>query len=250
MIERESIDGVAVMRLAHGKVNALDLELLHAITEAFTTVDSDEHRAVVLTGAGRALCAGVDLWRIIEGGPEYVRAFLPALNDAFLALFTVGKPVVAAVNGHAIAGGAILTSACDHRVMAAGTARIGVTELHVGVPFPVTALEILSYALGEQRAREAVISAATYQPHEARGFVDELVPAAEVVDRAIAVARGLAEQVPADTYRLTKAQLHASTMERIERLRPAYDGPTERLWIDRVNDGWLRGYMQRVVRSG
>jgi len=74
--------------------------------------------------------------------------------------------VVAAVNGHAIAGGCILVSACDHRVMNAERGRIGVTELLVGVPFPVTALEILRFAAGTHRLQELIYNGRTYPATE------------------------------------------------------------------------------------
>jgi enoyl-CoA hydratase len=65
MIERADLDGVAVLRLAHGKANALDVELLRELTGAFTELAGSGHPAVVLTGAGRSFSAGVDLWRVI-----------------------------------------------------------------------------------------------------------------------------------------------------------------------------------------
>jgi enoyl-CoA hydratase/carnithine racemase len=84
----------ARLRLQHGKVNALDLELLHAITAALHEVD--ERAAVVITGTGTAFCAGVDLRRVVAGGPPYAREFLPALTAAFLAVFDHPGPVLAA----------------------------------------------------------------------------------------------------------------------------------------------------------
>jgi enoyl-CoA hydratase len=249
MIDREDVDGVAVVRLAHGKVNALDLELLGAITQTFTALDSGPERAVVLTGSGRAFSAGVDLWRILEGGPDYVRAFLPALSEAFLAVFTVGKPVIAAIGGHAIAGGAILAAATDRRIMADGDARIGVTELHVGVPFPPSALEILAFALGEHRARAAVMSAGTHPPGEALewGYVDAVVAPDALTAAAVETALDLSARVPADTYRLTKAQLRQSVQARISSLRPAFDPFVTELWLRRVADGWLHRYMYQAT---
>jgi enoyl-CoA hydratase len=249
MIDRENVDGVAVVRLNHGKVNALDVELLQAITDTFTALDGSPEKAVVVTGAGRAFSAGVDLWRIIEGGPDYVDAFLPALSDAFLAVFGVGKPIVAAVNGHAIAGGAVLACACDRRLMADTGGRIGVTELDVGVPFPSAALEILAFAMGERPARDAIVAADTHSAREAveRGYVDELVAADALVDTAVGVAAGLADRIPADTYRLTKAQFQRRTRDRLETLRPAYDPEVRALWIRRVEDGSLRRYMEQVT---
>jgi len=236
-IHVEDQDGVAVVRLAHGKVNALDLELLHAITETFDELDRGGAAAVVLTGDGRAFSAGVDLWRILDGGAEYGREFLSALDAAFLAVFGIGKPAVAAINGHAIAGGAILAAACDQRVMSAGT--IGVTELLVGVPFPTTALDILGYAWGGPAARRAVLTGATLRPEEAlaAGHIDQI----GTVSAAIARARALAA-IPADTFRLTKAQLHAGI-----------PGPAEprvaEFWQRAVEDGRIERYMSEVTQK-
>ena len=102
MIEVEVVDGIGNVRLAHGKVNALDLELCQAIAETMRGLDTGDVRAVVLTGTGRAFSAGVDLHRIVAGGTGYVAEYLPALVSAFRAVFDLGKPV-AALNGHAIA---------------------------------------------------------------------------------------------------------------------------------------------------
>lgn len=250
MIDREDIGDVAVVRLAHGKVNALDLDLLTAIVDTFTELDVSPHRAIVLTGTARSFSAGVDLWRIIDGGEEYIEAFLPALSEAFLSVFNVGKPVVAAVNGHAIAGGAVLACCCDHRILADSGGRIGVTELQVGVPFPATALSILDFAMGAQRARGAVLGAGTYAPADAlaSGFGDELVAADDLFDYAVAKAVALSTQIPPDTFRLTKVQMRLSVNESLARHRPVYDPHTAELWIKRVNDGWIRRYLEQVTR--
>ncbi|MGE5831155.1 MAG: enoyl-CoA hydratase/isomerase family protein [Micromonosporaceae bacterium] len=249
MIEREDADGVAIVRLAYGPVNALDLDLLGAITETFRGLDRDGHTAVVFTGAGRAFCAGVDLWRMVEGESSYVERFLPALVDAFDAVFSCGKPVVAALNGHAIAGGCIFAAAADRRIMAAGRGRIGVSELLVGVPFPVAGLEILRHAVGEPGRQDLVLTGATHEPDEAlrRGIVDEVVPADRLPDRALEVARQLAE-IPGDTYRLTKTQLRRDALDRIARRWPAERAEVTELWCARIADGWIRRYMERVTR--
>lgn len=144
MIETADHGGIAVLTLANGPVNALDLEVLTAVPEVLDSVA--DARAVVLTGAGRAFSAGVDLKRIVEGGPGYVERFLPALSSAVLALFGRPEPVVAAVNGHALAGGCVLAAACDVRLMSGGT--IGLTELAAGVPFPTVPLEVMRHAVG------------------------------------------------------------------------------------------------------
>lgn len=247
MIERDDQDGIAVVRLAHGPVNALDLDLVSAITETFTELATSDHRAVVFTGAGRAFSAGVDLWRIVDDGPEYIDRYLAALVDSFEAVFAIRKPVVGALNGHAIAGGCILACGCDYRIMSAG--RIGVPELLVGVPFPMSALEILVNAVGEQRARQLVLTGTTHEAPNALelGLIDEVVPADRLLETALATAQRLAEMTSADTFRITKHLLRLAATERLARHRAAEDPPTLRLWQARAADGTVRDYLERTI---
>src|SRR3954454_2620914 len=108
----EKADQVAVLRIDHGRANALDTELCLELVERLGEVEFSEHRAVVLTGHGGLFCSGVDLRRVQGGGAAYLRRFLPPLSDAFLALFGFPGPTIAAINGPAIAGGAVLAAAC------------------------------------------------------------------------------------------------------------------------------------------
>src|ERR1700728_4888718 len=123
---------VAVLRLDHGKVHALDDVLLGDLVAGLDTVERSDARALVLTAAGRVFSAGVDLQRVLDGGAEYLETMMPALIAAFVRLFSYPLPVVAAVNGPAIAGGCILACAADRRILIEG-GRIGASELLVGV---------------------------------------------------------------------------------------------------------------------
>src|SRR5262249_37292902 len=129
VIEVSEQDDVAVLRMAHGKVNAMSLEFCEALTARFA--ETSTARAVVMTATGRTFSAGVDLVRLLEGGAPYIRKFLPALSTMFAAVFSHPPPVVAAINGHAIAGGCVLACAADRRLMAPAAGRIALTQLLV-----------------------------------------------------------------------------------------------------------------------
>src|SRR3954466_4588638 len=204
MINVEKHDDVAVVRLEHGKVNALDLELLRAISETMRSVAAAD--AVVLTGAGNAFSAGVDLRRIADGGVAYAEEFLPALSEAFLAVFDCPRPVVAAINGHALAGRCVIAAAADVRLMSGGS--IGLTELLVGVQFPTVPLEIARYAFGPSAARLA-LTASAYDVDDALrlGLGAEVPSPDALLPSAVARAAALA-QLHGDVYATTKAQLH------------------------------------------
>ncbi|EOD68686.1 enoyl-CoA hydratase/isomerase family protein [Amycolatopsis vancoresmycina] len=244
-ITLDSHRDVAVLRIDHGRGNTLDTascrELVLRLEEA------EQARAVVLTGTGGIFCAGVDLKRIDEGGAPYVAEFLPLLSDAFLSVFGFPRPVVAALNGHAIAGGAVLAAACDHRVLGAGT--IGVTELLVGVPFPLAALEILRCAYGTTRLPSLTYPGETWGGPEAlaRGLADELAPPEEVLDRAIAVAARLGE-LPAEPFTHTKAQIRQPFHERIAEYRHSDDPQVERMWQSAEALAAVKSYVDRMLR--
>lgn len=227
----ERIGAVAVLTMHHGRANALDPELCKALIDALAELEQSSSRAVVLTGTGPVFCAGADLVQVLDGGTAYLDAFLPALSDALLALFRFPKPVVAAVNGHAIAGGCVLVCACDRRLIALGRARIGVPELLVGVSFPLVGLEILRFGTSGQGLQELIYTGATLEAPDAgrRGLVEEAVPADDLLERAVEIAERLG-QIPAEAFRSTKDQLRQPTLDRIERERPSRDAETASIW--------------------
>ena len=158
MIDIKTNAGIAVLTLTHGKANALDIEFCEAMAEQFMALRQSDAKAVVITGQGKIFSAGVDLKRLSEGGADYIRKFLPALHKLYDAVFYHPKPVVAAINGHAIAGGAVLAACADRRIMARESGRIGVTELLVGVPFPALAFEIVRFAVLPRYLPELTLS--------------------------------------------------------------------------------------------
>jgi enoyl-CoA hydratase len=224
--------------MRHGKANALDTELCQALCDALDDAVADGAAAVVLTGAGTVFSAGVDLKRATAGREGYLAAFLPELRRTFTRVATFELPVVAAVNGHAIAGGFVLFAAADWAVMAEGPGRVGVTELQVGVPFPAVALELLRVRAGDAQARSLALSGDTFGAGEAlaRGLVDEAVPAAELAGRSLAAAQRLAALGPA--FGLTKRQLQRRFSARVHDLA-VLDAEVDEIWqapptLDRI----------------
>lgn len=227
-IEREAHGEVVVLRMAHGPVNALDLELLNDLIAAVAEL-SEPAPPMVLTGSGRSFSAGIDLKRITSEGPEYVGAFLSALSKAFLAVFEYPGPSVAAVNGHAIAGGFVFAAACDHRVAADGGAKVGLSEVRVGVPFPTAAIEIVRHAVGTALASRYALGAELYGVREAHGFIDEIV-SPEVLEHTAAVRARERGQLGAEAYLLAKRQLQRPVWDNIERHAAVEDAVVAQLW--------------------
>ena len=247
MIERETHGAVTVLRLAHGKVNALDLELCEAISRALRDEGARGGRAVVLTGAGRAFSAGVDLRRLADGGADYAGRFLPALDAMFRAVLDLPKPLVAAVNGHAIAGGCILAAGCDHVLLARGPARMGVTELAVGVAFPALPLAMMAARVPPSQLRALVYGAETFGADEclARGLVDELCEPDALLPRALQLAERRA-QVPAGAYALTRRAVAEPIYAAAERQR-AMDLEATRAWGSGETLAAIRGYLASLA---
>ncbi len=245
MIARELLDGILTLRLAHGKANALDLELVDALLAELDT--TDEARAVVLTGTGTIFSAGVDLFRLVDAGPDYVSRFFWKFRDVVRRLFTLPKPVIAAVNGHAVAGGCILALAADSRIMADGKGRFGLPELAVGLPFPSAALEAVRFAVPRRRVQSMVYGAETVLPADAlrEGWVDEVLAPDTLGPRALELARKYAA-IPADTFRITKQCLRAEAAGRMEDCVTA-DAEALAVWQAPEAHARIRAYLARVV---
>jgi enoyl-CoA hydratase len=250
MIDTTMRDAVTVIRMAHGKANALDVELCHELTARLEKEKASPGGAVVLTGTGDIFSAGVDLLRLLNGGAEYLHVFLPAMRTLFETLFFFPKPVVAAVNGHAIAGGCILTCAADRRIMADGMGKIGVNELLVGVPFPVIALEIVRFAAAPQHFQRLAYSGATVSPAEAlrAGFVDEVVEPQELMERARAVAEQMLA-IPAPAFELTKHQLRRPVQEQIRAEGAVLDRSVDEIWAHGDTQEAIRRFIARTFKK-
>src|SRR5947199_10139744 len=190
MLRLERQGPLAILTLDRPPANALDrdffVELCGATLPALAA--SDVH-AVVVTGTGRFFSAGLDLFEILTYRGAEASAFMARFDDGFTGLFALEKPVVAAVNGHAIAGGAVLAAAADFRLAAEGDGRIGLTETQGGVPFPTSALEVVRFSCAGPYLPELLFHGRTYSPGDARmrRLVDEVVPAAELLPRALAL---------------------------------------------------------------
>jgi enoyl-CoA hydratase len=204
-------------------------------------------RALVVTGTGSTFSAGVDLFRLLKEGSAYLQRFLPALERYFLTLLNFPKPAVAAVNGHAIAGGCIAAAACDHRVMAAGQGRIGVAELAVGVPFPILAFEIVSARVERTRFRDLVYTGRVVEPAEALavGFVDEVVQPETLMAHAQEVAERLAS-IPAKTFELTKRTFTAPIMARVQ-ASMELNAAVVTAWESPVVQARIRQYLEKTI---
>jgi len=236
---------VQVLTVSSGRVNALDVELLGELTGRLRELGRSGADALVVTGAGRVFSAGVDLNSVVDGGSGYTDRLVPALSEAFEALFCYPGPTVAAINGAAIAGGCVLACACDRRLISPD-AQIGASEVRVGVPFPVAALEVMRYASG-RHAEEVLLGGRTYRGAEAvaSGLAHRIV-AEDLIDAAVTEASDLGG-IPVDAYRHTKAQLRAPTVARM-REAGGVDGEVRQLWGADQTLQRLAGYVERLRR--
>ncbi len=231
MIEFEDHGPVTVVRMVRGKGNALNIEMIEALLGALDRLEQGPARAGIITGQGHVFGAGVDLPALVEGGPAYVRRFVPLMQRGFERLATFPKPLVAAVNGHAIAGGAIIMLACDQRLLARGSARIGLTEVRVGVVFPAWALELARFATPPEHFPTLICTGRTWDPEEAlaRGLVDELADQEWLLHRAHEVAQELAA-IPAVAFTAAKLAVRRPMIEAAQRQAALNDAALLEHW--------------------
>lgn len=239
---------IATLTLRHGKVNAMDLEFLETLRRQLDGLAKDSNVSVViLTTAGTTFSAGVDLKRLVAERLEYNDSFLPAIRQLFRAAFQFPKPLVGAIRGHALAGGCVLASCCDYRLLSS-QAKIGMPELRVGLPLPPEGVEILRFVAATQHLQRIVTSGRTYLGQDAvnAGLADEVLAVEQVLPRAQGVAIEL-QAVPASVFALSKRQIRRPIVERICRHESNFQEEVARLWRDEeVRDNIRRFIAERL----
>jgi len=218
LIDVERHGRVTVVTLKYPPANAMNIALTEEIGSVFRDLGNDHSvRSIVLTGQGKSFCAGVDLKTVPSFGPADQRRMVHALNRAFHAVYSCPVPVVGAINGHAIAGGLVLALCCDWRIAANTAFLTGLTEVRVGVPYPVSALEVTRQELRPEIVRRMVLFGRnmTAQAGLEAGLFDEMVEPDALSERAMAAADEFSA-LPQAAFAASKRQLRGKACEMME----------------------------------
>ena len=224
-------DGMVLAEVSRPPANALDPALLDEAEAVLRELTAERPRAVVLAGSGGFFSAGVDLKVAPSLPPDDQADMVRRLNRVFAGWYGFPRPVVCAVTGHAIAGGMVMALCADHRV-AADAGKLGVTEVRVGLPYPVAAIEIARAELPPPTFRTWVLGGRLVDPSEAlaAGAVDEVVPAPDVVRRAQDVAAELAA-LPDPGFSRVKEQARGAVLARLREVIDADADPLLAGWV-------------------
>ncbi len=221
---------VLILHIDDGKANALSADLMTSMTDAIMSAEADpEIGAVVVHGRDRRFSGGFDLG-VMYGDDFGAIVELVAQGGALVRqIFGASVPVVAACTGSAVAGGALLLLGCDVRIGADIDATIGLNEVAIKMVPPDWAFTIAEARLSNRHYQRATANARLTSPREAVdvGFLDEVVAADELLERAIAVATELAETLDPGAYAKTVAKVRGGVLatmgEQIASLRAAID---------------------------
>ena len=228
MVQLEYDDGVALVKLNRSVTNALHLPVVDELAETLQGLEHDSNvRSLVLCSSNdRFFSIGFDIPHLFDLTQEDFETFYRAFIRVCHHLYTLPKPTVAAITGHATAGGCILALCCDYRFIADGRKLMGLNEIKLGVPVPYLADCILRHLVGTRHAREIMDTGEFYPPEESfhLGMVDRVLPLEQVLPRAVEKARSLGAS-PQEAFAMIKQNrvemVEAQILARLEN-RTAY----------------------------
>ncbi|MCK4941833.1 enoyl-CoA hydratase/isomerase family protein [candidate division WOR-3 bacterium] len=188
-IDVECREGIGIVRLTRDVTNAINLKLVNELSNRIRIIKEDVGiSGVVLTSANdKFFSIGFDIPELIKLSKDAFKEFYHSFNQLCIELYTFPKPVIAAIIGHAVAGGCILTICCDYRYIAEGRNLMGLNEIKLGVPLPYPADCILRQIVDDRAARIVLDTGDFFPPDETlkMGLVDEVIPLDQVVARSI-----------------------------------------------------------------
>lgn len=180
--------------ISRGKVNALNEEVVLELKDTFRTLAADEAvRAVIITGQGKFFSFGSDIPEFMHYSKEDFTTYVTRYTELYTDLFLFPKPVGAALNGHTVAGGCMLVTACDVRLMVGGRAKTGLNEITFGSTVFAGGVEMLAYWVGRKNAQHVLFTGSLFS---AEGLVDRVTSEADLASEATKMAQDLAEKAP------------------------------------------------------
>lgn len=225
-------ESVCILTLDRPPVNALNVDLLTSVNETLAELQSHAGvRSVVITGAGKTFSGGMDLKELQGFTIEDQTDMVEVLSRLIGRLYGFAKPVIAAINGHAIAGGLLLLLGTDFRV-ASASAMVGLAEVRVGVQYPLAGLALVERELSPGARRRLMLggNSVTAEAAERMGIIDEVVEPAAVMDRARAIAEDFAK-IPPATFAAVKTQLRSETLAYLDDIAARRSDPMLRGWF-------------------
>lgn len=243
-------DAVRVIRLEGGKANAMDGALLDELERRIDELEGGPAGAGVITGYDRFFSAGLALPVLVELERAAMREFIERFARAMTRVLACEKPIVAAINGHAIAGGCVLALMCDWRICVDEGAKIGLNETQLGIGLPAVVIEPLRAAVPPASLVPIALEGRMFAPREARelGLVHELVAAGELAARAAAKARELAAPAGAAVAQVKRA-LRAPILDAIARTAAAATEAWLDTWFTPGGQARLRAAAAALRRS-
>jgi len=237
---------LAVLRLDKARGNAIDETLVDELMAAGTTLEADPAvRGVLLASAHPKLfCPGLDLVGLLEYDRPSMQRFMGKFAALVWGFYGLRKPVVAAVSGHAIAGGCILALTADHRVLARGGVQIGLNEVRIGVPLPWSVAVLLRATVPPGALARVALLGRNFADDEAlqAGLADELADATGFEDFCLKRLEEFAEKDPTGVG-TTKAWLRADALREMQK----EEGRLSRDWLDAWFSDATRARIREIV---
>ncbi|MBI3448172.1 MAG: enoyl-CoA hydratase/isomerase family protein [Acidobacteria bacterium] len=226
-IERK--EEVAILRLSRGHGNAINEEMVEDLLQACKNLRGDpEVCGVLLASTGKLFCPGLDLQDLVLLDRRSMDRFMVRFREMLVSLYTLPRPVVASISGAAMAGGCVLALTADWRVLRRG-APIGLNEVKVGVPLPLSVTALLMDAVHPTALAEAALLGNNFEGEAAlaAGLAHELADAAGFEERTLVRLAEFTSKDPA-SFSATKAHLRAPTAARMKSENPSH----RKEWID------------------
>jgi Delta3-Delta2-enoyl-CoA isomerase len=233
---------VRELRLNRPPVNAPSPELVVALQQAIQSAPADGARALILSGTPGRFSGGLDVPLLLGLDRAAMAVLWRDFYSLLNAIAASPIPIVAAITGHAPAGGTVLALFCDWRVMALGDFKLGLNEVQVGIPLPPVIMAGLRRLVGPRSAEHLAVSGALISPQEAHevGLVDELAPLDQVVDQAMHRCQRLLA-LPAEPMTLTRREARADLV--------ALFGTGLERELKTVIEGWWHPTTQNTLRA-
>ena len=222
MIILEVSDNVGILQLDRGVTNPINLELVKQITINLKNfqVDPEIHSVVLSSTNDKFFAIGFDIPELIKLSKKEFKIFYQSYNQLCLDLYSFPKPTIAALTGHAIAGGCILALCCDYRFIAEGRKLMGLNEVKLGVPIPYPGDCILRQIVGSRHAQEITYVGDFYPSNELlqMGIVDAVFPLEQVLNKSIEKAKLLGSLPQGAFERIKRNQIEVVRTQIIEYL--------------------------------